>query len=50
MKSSKRNFLKNIFLCLSILSFSKLNIFISNNNKLKLKKNKNYVWYLNSND
>ncbi len=50
MKASKRNFLKNIYLSLSILSFIKFNLFFSDHNKLKLKKNKNFIWYLNSND
>ena len=50
MKTSKRNFLKNIFFSLSILSFVKFNLFFSKHNKLKLKKNKNLIWYLNSDD
>jgi len=50
MKTFRRNFLKNIFFSLSILSFIKFDLFFSNRNKLKLKKNKNFIWYLNSGD
>ena len=34
----------------TILSFIKFGLFFSNHNKLKLKKNKNFIWYLNSDD
>ena len=50
MKTFRRNFLKNLFLPLSVLPFIKFDLFFFNSKKLKLKKNKNFIWYLNSDD
>ena len=50
MKNFRRKFLRNTFLILSVLPFIKLDFFFSNNQKLKLKKNKDFIWYLNSDD
>ena len=49
-KTFRRNFLKICFSSLPILSIIKLNLFFSKPNKTKLKKRKNFIWYLNNND
>ena len=46
----RRNFIKNIISSLSILTFVKFDSFFPHFNKGKLKKNKNFIWYLNSDD
>jgi len=46
----RRNFLKTFFSSLPILFLMKVDLFFFKHNKLKLKKNKNFIWYLNSDD
>ena len=46
----RRNFLKTLFLLLPILSFVKFNFLLPNSKKIKLKKNRNFIWYLNNED
>jgi len=46
----RRNFLKVFFTSLSMISFIKFNSFFSYDKKRKLRKNKNFIWYLNDND
>ena len=50
MKMLRRNFLKTFFSSLAILFFMKFNSFSFHSRKTKLKKNKNFVWYLNNGD
>ena len=50
MKTLRRNFLKTFFISLSIISFVKINSFFSYTKKRKLRKNKNFIWYLNDDD
>jgi len=49
-KIIRRSFLKNIFLLLPILTFVKFDLFFSYLKNLRLKKNKNFIWYLNKDD
>ena len=49
-KIFRRNFLKICFSSLSILTIIKLDLFFRHYNKIKLKKNKNFIWYLNRDD
>jgi hypothetical protein len=49
-KIFRRNFLKICFSSLSILTIIKLDLFFPSLNKTKLKKRKNFVWYLNDKD
>jgi hypothetical protein len=46
----RRNFLKIFFSSLPILFLMKFGLFSSYSRKIKLKKNKNFVWYLNNGD
>jgi len=46
----RRIFFKNIVSSLLILSCMKYDLFFSYFDKIKLKKNKNFVWYLNNDD
>ena len=50
MKKLRRNFLKMFITSLSIISFVKFDSFFSYYKKRKLRKNKNFIWYLNDND
>jgi len=50
MKKFRRNFLKIVFSSLPIIFFMKFNLFSFHPKKTKLKKNKNFIWYLNSDD
>ena len=50
MKMLRRNFLKTFFSSLPILFLMKFDLFPSHFTKTKLKKNKNFVWYLNNGD
>ncbi len=50
MKIFRRNFLKTSFSLLSILSITKFEFFFPYFNKIKLKKNKSFVWYLSHDD
>ena len=50
MKTLRRNFLKTFFISLSIVSFVKFDLFSFHSRKTKLKKNKNFIWYLNNGD
>ena len=48
MKMLRRNFLKIFFSSLPILFLMKFDLFSFHYRKIKLKKNKNFVWYLNN--
>ena len=50
MKKFRRNFLKIFFLSLPVLFLMKLDLLSFRYKKIKLKKNKNFIWYLNNND
>jgi len=50
MKVFRRNFLKIFFSSLPILFLIKFDLFSFHSKKKKLKKNKNFVWYLNDDD
>jgi hypothetical protein len=50
MKMLRRNFLKIFFSSLPILFLIKFDLFSFPSRKTKLKKNKNFVWYLNNGD
>jgi hypothetical protein len=50
MKIFRRNFLKIFFLSLPISFLMKFDLFSFHSKKIKLKKNKNFVWYLNRDD
>ena len=50
MNKLRRIFVKNIFSSLLVLSCMKYDLFLSYFDKIKLKKNKNFVWYLNDDD
>jgi len=50
MKMLRRNFLKTFFSLPPILFFMKFGLFSFHSRKTKLKKNKNFVWYLNNGD
>ena len=50
MKLLRRNFLKTLVTSLTIIPFIKLDAFFSYNKRRKLKKNKNFIWYLNDDD
>ena len=49
-KIIRRNFLKTIFLSLSVTTFIRFDLFSRYPKNLKLKKNKNFIWYLNDDD
>tara|TARA_Y100000590_G_scaffold458546_1_gene613480 strand:- start:2701 stop:2853 length:153 start_codon:yes stop_codon:yes gene_type:complete len=50
MKIFRRNFLRMFVTSLSIIPFIKFDTFFPYYKKRKLKKNKNFIWYLNDND
>jgi predicted membrane protein len=50
IKLKKRNFFKKILLSLTIIPLLNFNLFFFNNNKYKLIKKKNLIWYLNDGD
>ncbi len=50
MKKFRRNFLKIFFLSLPVLFLMKFDLLSFRSKKTKLKKYKNFVWYLNNND
>ncbi len=50
MKIFRRNFIKTFFLSLPVLFLMKFDLLSSRSKKNKLKKNKNFVLYLNNND
>jgi len=50
MKTFRRNFLKMIFSSLPVLFIIKFNLFSFHLKKIRLKKNKNLIWYLNNDD
>ena len=50
MKKFRRNFIKTFFLSLPVLFLMKFDLLSFRSKKTKLKKNKNFVWYLNESD
>ena len=46
----RRKFLKTFFSLIPILFLMKFDLFSFHFKKIKLKKNKNFVWYLNNDD
>ena len=50
MKMLRRNFLKIFFSSLPILFLIKFDLFSFRSKKTKLKKNKNFIWYLRHDD
>ena len=50
MKMFRRNFLKTFFSSLPILFLMKFDLFSFRFKKIKLKKNRDLIWYLNNDD
>ena len=50
MKKFRRNFIKTFFLSLPVLFLMKFDLLSFRSKKTKLRKNKNFVWYLNNDD
>ena len=50
MKLYRRNFLKNFLLSLVLIPYFKVNQFILEKKKLKLKKRNDLIWFLNDDD
>ena len=50
MKKFRRNFIKTFFLSLPVLFLMRFDLLSSHSKKTKLKKNKNFIWYLRHDD
>jgi hypothetical protein len=50
MKIFRRNFIKTFFLPLPFLLLMKFDLLSFRSKKTKLKKNKNFIWYLRHDD
>ncbi len=50
MRMFRRNFIKTFFSSLPVLLLMKFDLLSFRSNKLQLKKNKNFIWYLRHDD